>query len=94
MQKLSGTSSCKNNKSCGIFHNESNKISFDFFLFFYDFLHNLQESGKSLYYLSYQFAGRPPERNFALQCGPWGSRPARVEQFSASSSPAWPGKGG
>jgi hypothetical protein len=33
MQKLTGTSSGKNNKSCGIFHHESNKISFDFFRF-------------------------------------------------------------
>jgi hypothetical protein len=49
---------------------------------------------KHLYYLSYQIARRPPERNFALQCGPWGGRPARVEQIPASSSPAWPGKGG
>jgi hypothetical protein len=31
MQNLSGTSSGKNNKSCSIFHNESNKISFAFF---------------------------------------------------------------
>jgi hypothetical protein len=46
MQKLSGTSSGKNNKSCNIFHQESKKIGFAFFLFSYDFLRNLQEAGK------------------------------------------------
>jgi hypothetical protein len=30
MQKLTGTSSDKNNKSCGIFHHKSNKIGFYF----------------------------------------------------------------
>jgi hypothetical protein len=64
MQKLSGTSSGKNNKSCRIFYHESNKISLAFFLFFYDFLHNLQETAKRFYYLSYHFAGRPSKRSF------------------------------
>jgi hypothetical protein len=49
---------------------------------------------KSLHYLSYQIAKRPSERILSLQCGPWGCRPARVERIPASSSPAWPGKGG
>jgi hypothetical protein len=48
MQKLSGISSGKNNKSCGTIHIESNKIGFAFFRFFHDFIHNLQETGKSL----------------------------------------------
>jgi hypothetical protein len=46
MQKLSGNSSGNNNKSFRIFHNESNKIGFAFFTFFYDFLLNLQVSAK------------------------------------------------
>jgi hypothetical protein len=71
MQKLSGTSSGKNNKRWGTFHHEYNKIGFAFFWFFCDFLYNLQETGKSFYYLSYPFAGRPSERSFVLQCGPW-----------------------
>jgi hypothetical protein len=71
MQKLSRISSGKNNKSCRIFHRESKKISFAFFRFFYDFLRNLQETGKSLYYWSYPFAGKPSERICLLQCGPW-----------------------
>jgi hypothetical protein len=33
MQKLTGTSSCKNNKSCGIFHNESTKLVLLFLIF-------------------------------------------------------------
>jgi hypothetical protein len=74
MQKLSGTSSVKNNKSCEIFHHESNKIGFAFFLFFYEFLRHLQESAKWFYYLSYQFARRPSERSFALQCCPCGGQ--------------------
>jgi hypothetical protein len=48
MQKLSGISSGKNNKSCGTIHLESNKIGFALFRFFNDFIHNLQETGKSL----------------------------------------------
>jgi hypothetical protein len=56
MQKLLGTNSGKNNKSCRIFHNESNKIGFAFFWFFCDFLRILQESAKWLYYLRFTFA--------------------------------------
>jgi hypothetical protein len=69
MQKLSGISSGKNNRSCGIFHHKSNKIGFTFFC---DFLRNLQESANSLYYFSCTFAGRPSERSL-LQCSPWGA---------------------
>jgi hypothetical protein len=59
MQKLSVTSSCKNNKSCRIFHNESNKIGFAFFSFFYDFLRIVQSSANHMYYWSYNFVVRP-----------------------------------
>jgi hypothetical protein len=59
MQKLSVTSSGKNNKSCGIFHHESKKISFAVFCFFYDFLGNLQYSAKHKNYLSYGFTVSP-----------------------------------
>jgi hypothetical protein len=48
MQKLSGISSGKNNKSCGTIHHESKKTGFAFFQFLYDFIRNLQETGKSL----------------------------------------------
>jgi hypothetical protein len=59
MQKLSATTPGKNNKSCGIFHNESNKIDFAFFWFSYNFLHNVQESAKALYYFRFIFAAGP-----------------------------------
>jgi hypothetical protein len=56
MQKLSGTSSGKNNKSCRIFHLQSNKIGFAFFQFYYDFIWILQDSTKQQYYLRITFA--------------------------------------
>jgi hypothetical protein len=46
MQKLSGTSSGKNNKSCGTFHRESNKIGFalsDFSMSIYPIYKNQQK---------------------------------------------------
>jgi hypothetical protein len=71
MHKLKGTSSGKNNKSCGIFHHESKKIGFAFLLFFYDLLRNLQETAKALLLFELPIAGRPSKRFFSLQCGPW-----------------------
>jgi hypothetical protein len=71
MQKLLGTSSGKNNKSCRIFHNESNKIGFAFFWFFCDFLRILQESVKWLYYLRFTFARRSLETFGILQICPY-----------------------
>jgi hypothetical protein len=44
MSKISGNSLYKFNKSCSVLHQESNKIGFAFFRFFYDFLESLQES--------------------------------------------------
>jgi hypothetical protein len=95
MRKLTGISSVKNNKSCSIIQNGSNKIGFAFFRFFYDFLRNLQESANSLYYFSCAFAGRPSERKVSLQCSPWGRWPARAGQIPAmcSRSPAEEGGG-
>jgi hypothetical protein len=55
MQKLTGISSGKNNKSCRIFHIESNKIGFEFFRFFYNFLRNLQETAKPLLLIELPF---------------------------------------
>jgi hypothetical protein len=59
MQKLSGTSSGKNNKSCRIFYNESNNNWVCIFLIFYDFLWILQDSAKHKHYWSYNFAISP-----------------------------------
>jgi hypothetical protein len=60
MQKPLGTSSGKNIKSCRIFHNESNKIGFAFFRFFYDFLRNLQEPAKALILFQIQLCSQVP----------------------------------
>jgi hypothetical protein len=84
IQTLTGISSGKNNKSCGIFHNEPKKIGFAFFRFFYNFLHNLQETAKSLYYWSYPFAVRPLKRFFPLQCSPWAAGQRRSGQIPAN----------
>jgi hypothetical protein len=60
-----------NNKSCGMFHHESNKIGFTFLWIFYDFLRNLQESAKWLYYLRIIFAAGSLESFGILQICPW-----------------------
>jgi hypothetical protein len=93
MQKPKGISSGQNNKSCSIIHNESKKIGSTFFWIFCDFLRNLQESAKLLYYWSYLFAIKTLERNWALQCGPYRGRPARACQFRRGRRP-WPGGSG
>jgi hypothetical protein len=76
--------SCKNyqeiarariTKVVGYFTTNPTKLVLHFLRFFYNFLRNLQETGKSLYYWSYSFAGRPSKIKVALQCSPWG-RPA------------------
>jgi hypothetical protein len=59
MQKLTGIGSGKNNKSCWIFHHKYNKIGFEFFWFFYDFLRILQLSAKALILFKNHFAVRP-----------------------------------
>jgi hypothetical protein len=77
MQTSTGTSSGKNNKSCGIFHNESNKIGFAFVWFSYDFLRNLQISAKVKHYLRTNFRRGPWNfsaiHKYALgsHLGPW-----------------------
>jgi hypothetical protein len=93
MQKLSGISSGKNNKSCGIFHNESKKFGFAFFRFFCNFLCNLQEIAKALLLLELPIAGRPSKRNLSLQCGPWDGLPARGDQNPAAPVREMAGKG-
>jgi hypothetical protein len=87
MQKLTGISSGQNNKSCGIFHHKSNKISFTFFCFFYDFLRNLQDSGIHFYYWSSPFAVRTLERKLALQCSPWARLDGAGDPILARSLP-------
>jgi hypothetical protein len=73
MQKLTRIRSGQNNESCRIIHHESNKIGFEFFQLFCDFLRNLQESGNHFYYWSSPFTRRTLERVWVLQCSPWGA---------------------
>jgi hypothetical protein len=74
MQKLSGTSSGTNNKSCRIFHNETKKSEFAFFWFFYDFLRILHKSAKWLYYLRFTFAAGALEGFRFLRICPWSTK--------------------
>jgi hypothetical protein len=86
MQKLSGTSSGKNNKSCRIFHNESKKTEFAIFRSFYDFLENLKDSAKTATLFRTQFCEQAPEKN---------SDPAIGSLGAGSGEDRWnPAKGG
>jgi hypothetical protein len=90
MPKILGNSSGKNNKSCRTFHNESNKIWFAFFWFFYNFLRILQDSLKLFYYLRLGFTGRPLELLFLSQIGPWFTKNTLERTRERQCSPwAW-----
>jgi hypothetical protein len=82
MQKLSGISSGQNNKSCRIIHQEPKKTGFAFFRFFYDFIRNLQESGKLQILLKFYFCAEAPEKNRPFAMWPLGGRPAAVRPNS------------
>jgi hypothetical protein len=71
MPKILGNSLRKNNKSCRIFYNESKKIGFAFFCFFYDLLRIFKVSAKVIYYLRRGFTGRSLELLFLSRIGPW-----------------------
>jgi hypothetical protein len=91
MQKLSGTSSGKNNKSCRIFHNESNKIEYAFVRFFYDFLRILQDSGRQQYYLRFTFAPGSRENFRFLQICPYfAAEPLEITGGSQLGPPGRP----
>jgi hypothetical protein len=87
MQKLTGISSGKNNKSCGIIHNEPKKIVLHFSGFSTIFYAIYKKQPKHIYHLSYPFAGRPSERSLALQCGPWAAGQRRSSQILANRRP-------
>jgi hypothetical protein len=92
MQKLSGTSSGKNNKSCGIFYHKSNEIKFSFLWFFYDFLHNLQKSAKALILFQLQLCSRALEKKYPFAMWSLGARPARLRPNSGEGRRrGWPG---
>jgi hypothetical protein len=70
-QKLSGTSSGKNNKSCGIFHHESKKLGLqfsDFSTIFYAIYKNQQ---KHFYYFRFAFAAGTLESFGIFMICPW-----------------------
>jgi hypothetical protein len=58
MQKLLGKTMDKLYRSCSVFHQESNKIEFEFLWFMYDFLGFLQDSAKRVHYWRFGFAPR------------------------------------
>jgi hypothetical protein len=71
MQKLSGISSGKNNKSCGIFYD-----------FLYDVPRNLQETAKALLLFELPFRSEALEKNFCFAMWPLG----RGQRWSGGDS--------
>jgi hypothetical protein len=61
MQKLSGNSSGKNNKSFRIFHIESNKIRFTFFLIFVRFSTEFTKISKAHVLVEIHFCNSTPD---------------------------------
>jgi hypothetical protein len=89
MQKLSGNSLDKFNKSCRALHEKCNKIEFAFFRFFYDFLGILQDSAKPQVLLEIHFTARPLELFKASQIYPsLAIRPLGITQSSHPYPPA------
>jgi hypothetical protein len=87
-------------RSCSIFHNESKKIEFAFFRFFYDFLRILQDPAPSPRSRRASFTNRPS--NFAdrtsgqkLDCN-WvpGAMAGGGSSIPVREGSARPGKGG
>jgi hypothetical protein len=78
MQKLTGISSGKNNKSCRIFYHESSIICFAFFSFFYNFRRNLQESAKSQILLELTFCREALGKKSSFAMWSLGALPARL----------------
>jgi hypothetical protein len=74
MQKLSRISSGKNNNSCGIFHQDPNKIGFEIFWFLYDVSRNLQEIAKALLLFELPFRSEALGKNFCFAMWPLGRR--------------------
>jgi hypothetical protein len=70
MLKMSRIRLCEYNKSCCIFHIESNKIGLAFFWIFYDFICILQVSANGVYYWRCNFVPRPSKRFRTTQLGP------------------------
>jgi hypothetical protein len=88
MQKLTGISSGQNNKSCGIIHSGSNKIGFAVLRFFYDFIRNLQETGKSLLLFELPFCREDPGKSLGVAMQPLGAVAGAGGPITVSSPPS------
>jgi hypothetical protein len=62
MQTLSRTDSCENNKICGIFHNESRKIEYAFFLIFLRFYTDFTRINTTQVLFKIHFCTSAPDR--------------------------------
>jgi hypothetical protein len=93
MLKISRIKLCEYNKSCRSFHNGFNKIGFAFFWFSYDFLRNLQESAKHMYYLRWCFAPGSLELFSNSQICPRFTLKT-LERFQTSQLGPWTNGGG
>jgi hypothetical protein len=91
MQKLSGNNSGKNNKSCRVFYQESNKIGFAFFDYskiFYGF-YNIKPKVK--HYLRTQLSPRSLELSNTSQICPWFAQNSLDKNLSTQlGSQPWP----
>jgi hypothetical protein len=93
MQKLSGISSGQNNKSCIIIHHEPKKIGFAFFRCFYDFIRNLQETGKSLLLFELPFCREALGKKLRFAMWSWAAGQRRSGQIPANRRPGPAGHG-
>jgi hypothetical protein len=93
MQKLTGISSGRNNKSFRIIHHESKKIGFIFLLFFCAFLRNLQETAKTQTLFQLQFCSQALEKNYLFAMWSLAAGQRRSGQIPANRRPGPAGHG-
>jgi hypothetical protein len=95
MQKLTGISSGKNNKSCRIFHHESNKIDFAFFWFLPQFSTNFTSFSQSTSTIGVNLLqGGPRKESVFCNVAPGRGWPARRSKILVRFAGVWPGKDG
>jgi hypothetical protein len=93
MQQLAGISSGKNNRSCGIFHHESNKIGFTFFWFFL-ILYAIYKNQEITFTIGVHLLQWGPWKELEFRnVAPGRGWPARVSQIPVRFARVWPGKG-
>jgi hypothetical protein len=78
----------------GFFTTNPTKLCLHFSDFFYDFLRNLQESAKALYYLRSAFTTRPLTGFPDLRTGPWFTKIFLERMGSPQLGPRAPAGGG